>query len=258
MFIVWGKKAVFRKLGYVADFCTICRCAQPFLVRRIGMAGHIYYITAGEGELVGYDRTCQSCQTSYAADPARYQSMAKKLLPLPELMRQTFPGFAAVWADRLTLEEQVKSSPLLMTAEQRKSLLSEAFLALSPKVEKRFAATHMDKEVGFAALGAIGLLIAVPALTRAVAPDHAEEALFLAMAVGIALVIWQIAVSGRRFMRRDVLPPLVKSLSPLRPKNEEIAAILAELKSHGHKMGSKLKIADLLDGLRPERVVLAT
>lgn len=249
MFIVWGKKAVYRKLGYVADFCTICRRARPFLVRRIGMAGHVYYISAGEGELVGYDRTCQSCATSYPADPARYRSMAKKLAPLPELVAQTFPDFQAAWADRLALEEQVRSSPMLVPAEQRKSLLLESFLALSPKVERRFASTHLDKEVGFAVLGTIGLLVALPALTRAVAPDHAEEAVLLAMAVGIALVIWQIAVSGRRFMRRDVVPALVKSVSPLRPRKEEIAGILAELKSHGHKMGAKLKLTDLLEGL---------
>ena len=257
MFIVWGKKAVYKKLGYVADFCTICRCARPFLVRRIGMAGHVYYISAGEGELVGYDRTCQSCQTSYPADPARYQSMAKKPASLRDLVKQTFPGFADAWAARLALEEQVKSSPMLLAAGQRKDLLREAFLALSPKVEKRFAATHMDKEVGFAALGAIGLLVAVPALTRAVAPAHAEEAVLLAMAVGIALVIWQIAVSGRRFMRRDVVPALVRSLNPLRPKSEEITGILAELKLHGHKMGSKLKATDLLEGLGAGPVVLA-
>ncbi|SFU73147.1 hypothetical protein SAMN05216350_104222 [Polaromonas sp. YR568] len=257
MFIVWGKKAVYKKLGFVADFCTICRCAQPFLVRRIGMAGHVYYITVGEGELVGYDRTCQACGTSYTADAARYQSMAKKQAPLAELMRKTFPGFAAYWADRLSLEEKVKSSPMLLAAEERKSLLREAFLVLSPSVEKRFASTHMDKEVGFAVLATIGLLLAVPALTRVVAPDQAEVAVLVAMAAGIVLVIWQIAVSGRRFMRRDVVPLLAKSLNPLRPKKEEVTAILAELKTHGHKIGSKLKVADLLDGLKPARVVLA-
>lgn len=249
MFIVWGKKAVYRKLGYVADFCTICRRARSFLVRRIGMAGHVYYITAGEGELVGHDRTCQSCGTSYPADPARYRRMSKKLLALPEMVAQTFPDFQTAWADRLALEEQVRSSPMLVPAEQRKSLLLEAFLALSPMVEKRFASTQLDKEVGFAVLGTIGLLVALPALTRMVAPDHAEEAVLLALAVGIALVIWQLAVSGRRFMLRNVVPALAKSLNPLRPKKEEIAGILTELKSHGHKIGARLKLTDLLERL---------
>lgn len=177
--------------------------------------------------------------------------MAKKQAPLPELVAQTFPDFQTAWADRLALEEQVWSSPMLVPAEQRKSLLLESFLALSPKVEKRFASTQLDKEVGFAVLGTIGLLVALPALTRAVAPDQAEAALLVALGIGIVLVIWQIAVSGRRFMRRDVVPVLVKSLNPLRPRKEEIAGILAELKSHGHKMGAKLKLADLLQGLGP-------
>ena len=32
MFVVWGKKHVYRKLGYVADFCEICRGPKAFLM----------------------------------------------------------------------------------------------------------------------------------------------------------------------------------------------------------------------------------
>ena len=49
--------------------------------------------------------------------------------------------------------------------------------------------TQLAKEVGFAVLGTIGLLVALPALTRAVAPDQAEAALLVALGIGIVLVV---------------------------------------------------------------------
>jgi len=76
-FIVWGKKRVTRNLGYVADFCPLCREPKPFLLQRIGMAGHVYYISAGEGELVGFHRTCQTCKTAFTADPHKIGSKLK-------------------------------------------------------------------------------------------------------------------------------------------------------------------------------------
>ena len=92
MFIVWGKKTVYRKVGHVADFCPICRQARCFTLKRVGMAGHIYYLSAGQGELVGFERTCASCSTSVAAQPERYIAFAKKPASIEELKQTTFPG----------------------------------------------------------------------------------------------------------------------------------------------------------------------
>ena len=44
MFIIWGTKIVERKLGYVADFCSICRGARPFTVFKVVQVGHLYYL----------------------------------------------------------------------------------------------------------------------------------------------------------------------------------------------------------------------
>jgi hypothetical protein len=81
MFIVWGKKAVYRKIGFVADFCAMCRTVKPFEIKRIGMAGHVYYITSGEGELLGYQRTCLSCKTAVDTDPNGYTAIEKSSCP---------------------------------------------------------------------------------------------------------------------------------------------------------------------------------
>jgi hypothetical protein len=246
MFIVWGKKLVHRRVGYVADFCPICRTPKPFEVKRVGSASHVYYISAGEGELVGFERTCQECGTALQTEPTSYASIEKRALPFDELARRTFPTLDQVLHERLALEERIQRDPTSLTAEERRVLIRNPFLLLSPKVERRFASTHIDKEVGFSILGAIGLLIVGPGLAHAVAPDQADLSVLLFILLGFALVVWQIIASGRRFMKKEIVPVLAGSLRPLRPSEHEISAVLGELRQLRHKMGSKLRPVDLL------------
>jgi len=245
MFIVWGKKLVYRTLGHAADFCPLCRTIRPFELRRVCLAGHVYYITAGEGKLVGHERTCQTCDTAFEADPGRYTAISKRQTPLPELIKTSFPTITQVLGERLALEEKIKSTPMLLSAEERHLLIKSPFLLLSPKVEKRFASTHFDKEVGFAMLGAIALLTAGPALGKAIAPDSAEEAVLVSLALGVVLVGWQMALCGKRFMQRQIMPVLAGALRPLRPTESELKTVLTELKQLGHKVAKKLPITEL-------------
>lgn len=247
MFIVWGRKLVYRKLGHVADFCPICRCARPFQLMRVGSAGHIYYVTAGEGQLVGFERTCQKCATTLPADPDLYATVLKKPVPLTELARQTFPNLAVVLRDRLALESRIRHDLSSLSRDDRRALIKSPFTLLSPKVEKRFASTHLDKEIGLAFAAAIGLIAFGPGLVHKLLPELPTDLTVLAfIGASVLLVLWQLATAGRRFMQRQIIPVLSRSLQPLRPTKEELAAVLAELKTLGHKIGKKLKPADLL------------
>jgi hypothetical protein len=245
MFIVWGRKLVYRQVGHVADFCPICRAPRPFGLKRVGSAGHVYYISAGEGELVGYERTCRECGTAFQADPAVYASVSKQALPLAELAKLTFPNMDQVLRDRLALEERVRLAPALLTPQERHALIRSPFLLLSPKVEKRFASTHLDKEIGLSMAAALALLIFGGPLVHAAFPDSAELGVLISIVLGVALMVWQVAASGRRFMQRHVIPTLAMSLRPLKPTESELRAVLAELKQLKHKMATKLKLADL-------------
>lgn len=250
MFIFWGRKLVKRKLGYVADFCPICRTQRTFELQRIGSAGHVYYISIGEGSLVGHERSCQECGTAFGAEPTHYASVSKTNEPLPELERRTFPNYGEALKDRLELEKKVQTNPSLLSAEERHALIRSPFLLLSPKVENRFASTHIDKEVGLSIVGAFGLLIFGPGLIGAIAPDHKEISALVFLALGILLVAWQGMKSGRRFLQRQIVPGLAKTLAPLRPTEKEIKVVLDELSQIGHKIGRKFVIADLVEHLR--------
>lgn len=252
MFIVWGKKVVRRKLGHVADFCPICRVPQGFALTRVGVANHVYYVTSGDGELAGFERTCHECGTSMQAEPTQYASVAKKPLPLAELRRETFPQLEAAWRDRLELEARIRQAPRSLSAEERHALIRSPFLLLSPKVEKRFNENQIDKQTGLAMLGAVLLIAFGPALVEAVAPSVVDTAWLVFLAAGLGLIVWVGLGSGRRYMRREVIPQLAKALRPLRPTADEINAVLAEMKQLRHKMGSKLKVDDLIAYARAE------
>lgn len=142
--IVWGTKKVYRHLGYVADFCPICVKARPFVLERVGMAGHLYYITAGEGQLAGYQLNCLDCNILLNGDPQRYSAFVPKVEPIAELIKHTFPNMSEVQHPRLLLEHQIRTDLPSIAEDVRRHVMTEPFLLLSPKVVKYFAETHFE------------------------------------------------------------------------------------------------------------------
>ncbi|MET3139460.1 hypothetical protein AAKU61_003841 [Undibacterium sp. GrIS 1.2] len=246
MFIFWGRKAVFTKLGHVADFCSICRDQRSFLIQRVGSVGHLYYISFGEGELVGYQRTCQVCKTKSQTEPTKYASISKDDLPLDELTQKTYPNLEEVFRERTKLEERIRNAPHLLTKEERHAQIRQAFIQLSPKVEKRFSATHIDKEIALSIFGALALLVLGPSIMHSVLPDEDGIVLVTFVILGISLITWQIALAGGRFMERKIIPALAANLAPLQPKQSEIQSVADELKHMRHKIGSKINVEILI------------
>lgn len=253
MFIFWGRKIVRRSLGYVADFCPICRTQTPFELQRIGSAGHIYYISVGEGSLVGHELLCKECGNSVGIDPARYASVSKSFKSLQELEALTFPAYENVLKERLELERRVQTDLSSLSLEERHALIRSPFLFMSPKVEKRFASTHIDKEVGLSIAATLGLLLFGPGMVSAIAPDQKEVSVLVFLVLGALLVVWQGLKSGSRFFQRQIVPSLAKSLAPLSPTEKELKAVLDELRQVGHKIGKKFSVADLVEHLQAAR-----
>jgi hypothetical protein len=249
MFIVWGRKIVRRPIGYVADYCGICRDAKPFKLSRLGSAGHVYHISFGEGRLVGHERTCTSCGTFSEANVAAYATVSRAATSLDTLKQETYPGLDAAMAARRELDERIRTAPHLLTPDERLGLIRAPFNLLTRKVEKHFAATHLDAGIGLAFAGAIGLCIATISVGRALAPDNVDQLILIAMGIGAVLVIWQFIAAGKRFMRKEVLPTLAKSLAPLKPSEQEIDLALRDFRKAGHQIGSRLKATEILEAM---------
>jgi hypothetical protein len=240
MFIIWGRKIVRRKLGFVADFCPICRAVTAHRLGRIGSAGHVYYLSFGEGRLVGHERTCQHCKTTSITEESRYGTPEKKLAAVEMLVIKTFPTIRAHYADRLELENRIKLGPTHVTAEERSALIASPFLVLSQMVEERFARTQIDRYGALAIVGMVVLLLATSGIANRLAPDQLPEMVLTALVVGLALVVWQIAAGSKRYMSEEIVPRLATALRPLRPSPDEIRGVLADLTAHKHKLGKKV------------------
>jgi len=249
MFIVWGKQHVYRQLGHVADFCPLCRQLRSFRLRRVGLAGHVYYISLGCGALVGHERVCDECGGIFASDPERYASTSKRKLPLDELQALTMPDFRSRYAERLALEKKVLRGGRTLSAEERAALIREPFLLTAPLVEERLASVRLDRRFWLALLGLFIFPALFTALMEFLLPDDKELGLMIAVGAVLAWVVWVIATAGRYYVRREIVPKLVRALGPLVPSDNEIDQELRLLKAAGRKLGKTLKLADLRRGI---------
>ena len=142
--IIWGRKTVRTPLGYAADYCPICAGAEPFAITRLGSAGHLYFVSVGEGDLLGYTRTCMTCSIELDADPSRYASLSQVPMALSALRQATHPNLDEVYRDQLELDSQLRFNLKSLTAEERMALIIRPFMLLATRVSARFAKTSFD------------------------------------------------------------------------------------------------------------------
>lgn len=251
MFIVWGKKRVTTFLGYVADFCPICRSLQMFKIKRIGIAGHLYYVSFGEGELAGHIRTCAACNTDLNARPENYKELGKEELAPFQLASLTFPNWAQAYAARLAVEKELSSPFGKLPSHVRQALIREPFELLSPKVETRFASSQIDGRTTLAVL-AFFVLLGIATWISEKFPASSELLFSAAVISGLSTIGVAVYQIRERFFREKVIPQLSTSLRPLKPTAAELDAALNEMKSAGHKIGKKLKLKWLLGALQME------
>lgn len=258
MFIFWGTKTVIRKLGYVADFCPICREIQKFQLSRVGLASHVYGASFGEGKLVGHQKKCLHCGTELQTDPSIYKDVQKKLTGAgsTDLTANTFPNIRQHYSERLSLEEQLVKRPAGIDASTRAALIKEPFHLLAPVVEKRFGATHIDRYVGVALLLTIVGAFLVSKIFDAFFPqavEHQANAVLITFGIGIVATGVQGYKSAGRYLRKEIYPKLAHSLRPLKPNQTELEAAFAELKRMGFKLPKKARLKDILQELTSAR-----
>jgi hypothetical protein len=245
-FIVWGKKLVYKKWGYVADFCPICRVPRVFEIKRIGVARHIYYLSYGEGELAGFVRNCCECSLALDTNPGNYKEICKDRRPFDELLTQTFPNLAQANERALALEERIKNAPESLTHDERRKFVRNSMLLISPQVDKRYASIHFDIQAIITLIGVITAVYAEAEILQRIAPDYLNEIILLCAGLGLALVIWQVSLSNLRFIKKKIAPALAKNLRPLRPTSQDIQSGLGDLAKMGLKLGLKLDARDLM------------
>ena len=249
--IVWGTKVTTRRMGYVAEFCPICRGVRPLQVDSVNSVGHLYFIPLGRGKVVCYRGRCADCGLLREVDPLAYLSFAGTSGgSIQALVAETFPGLADVYAERLAFEDKLRERLGSLSGDERTASILEPFEAIAPMVEGR-TAVEFDRKSGWGC----ALTFIVPSCflvaAAAVRSAHLQSVLLIASAVafglGTVVTAFFLATGPSRYIRERVLPMLVRSLRPLKPTEAELAQALDKMAGVSLKVGRKLKPQQILD-----------
>ena len=250
MIFIWGKKLVRHSIGYVADFCPVCRDLRRFEVKRLGMASHFYYIPLGEGALLGHVRTCAECGIDLNARPEVYKQVARGRDGAAELAAQTRPDWQQVHAQRLALERDIATSADKLPPELRKALIREPFELLAPRVEDRFSRSQFEWRTAAAVVALVVLIVIAAKLANAY-PSQFEWFYGAAFVLGIGGIVWQLMGVKKRYLASKVYPVIAKSLRPIRPTTAELEAAAQEMRAGGHKLGKFMDVSALARAMSP-------
>ncbi len=245
MLILWGTRQQQHKLGFVAEFCPVCRKITPFHVSAIRTVSHLYGVAVGSAQALGHTGNCEACGTRIALNAADYRGFSREAgSDVEALIQQTFPEIRARRGQRLELAECLRTGTLYPA--ERALLLAEAFEIFAHLTEANFSdATQIRGRGAWCGLGTIVLCVglgwAASNLTDSTHQDYAMLAVFtIAVFGGLASLIL-LATEPRRSFARKILPNFAAMLRPLRPSREEIADLLARLKQARLKLGKRLK-----------------
>jgi hypothetical protein len=214
-----GNSLVSKKVGYVAEFCPICRRAMPHRVERINSVNNLQALFFRPGEQVGHLGKCQGCRLPSILDLDRYQSLAPKLSPdFLTLIAETFPNLESHHHDRLELERQIQSDPLTIPPQTRAMLIDEPFHLLSrDRPAQRLAIALADRNQWIKAiLGAIVCLLIA----------NSNRPIGFGLFAIVAVVYTTLK---NQHQQRAALGRLGSALHPLQPSPEELATALERM-----------------------------
>jgi hypothetical protein len=249
MFIVWGRRVYRRRIGYVADFCPMCREPQTFLLKSVKAYRHVYYVPVGETDS-GFERVCQGCNITFFGTPKFYKAAKKKPSNVQDLVRSSFPSLNEVYGDRLRIEDTVRKDPSRLPQNLRAALLRQPFSIVSPLVQARFRQqVRLDRHT----LGAFVLMIVGTLIAGGIADMmHSDDVGTILLAVGglgTLYFLWTMLSEPWRYVKRFITPRLAKALSPLQPTEAEMAAILADLKKSKQRLGRHLSAPRIMKAI---------
>ncbi len=219
-----------KRLGWVAEFCAICRELRPTELRtaiavRGGTESSVRGLTCGD---CGFERWTQSWVYT-AAVPDTQDG-------LEDLIRRTNPNVRQLYAARLELEELVKDGNL--DDEDRRLALREPVELLAPGIND----PPGDVWLGYCIMAGFGIFL-VFLIASAFAPRSAIWvsvtgltsllAALGAMLLGILFIPFRKPLWRKRYLRKHAYPMLARALRPLNPDPAELRSMIEGMRSLG-------------------------
>jgi hypothetical protein len=243
--IFWGTKAVRDRLGFVADYCPVCRTMRAFSLQRHGEASHVQYISIpGEDRLVGYTRICMTCEGLFPAAPDPYSSLSPTL-DEPEALRvRTFPDYHEEYAVQLALDRKMPSQ---LSPQDRHDRIHDPALSIAVAAEQRKGNMRMDRHAWLALAFLLSAFV-VPGLLShlpGVGEEKAARWTVSWMMLGFLVMFASLGTSGGRATVKWATAHLVHALAPLRPTDAELSALVEGLRQKRLWLGDRLKVRAL-------------
>ena len=222
MFVVWGTKLLHKASGTTTLFCPICRTIATCQVSRAVEHRHLYFKAMGKGKAVLDTAICEKCTCEF---PGEVGSFGNPGLNSNDAMRR-----------RQELETRVRSGKL--SAEERKALLVEPFVAMEYTHRRRLRYSSQTSIVSVLVLAtivlafvALVLWVQLPGATPRERPASLQWATgtSITFVIALAVTVWYSVSNHRRRSVRHELPAVAGSLAALKPTLTELEAILAQL-----------------------------
>jgi hypothetical protein len=235
------------RLGFVADFCPICRAIRPFRLSETGRGKTVAGLESGRKDVDAHYIQCLECGVFLWTKDSNYSYVAEAYQPdLDLLVETTNLPLRFAYADRLKLEDQLKKGAARLSPEGRSALLMEPLTALASTVEKRFTDFgRLDTPSALACGGTVavagGLFFYSSRYLGGSAQDRGLVIAGIAFALGIAYSLLQWQLAPARFVKTQVAPMAARALKPLGPSRKELEDCLAECRQMGLRIGKVLK-----------------
>ena len=246
MFIVWGTKIKRKVLGRVADFCPICHKARAHVLRRIGEASHVYYISFGQGTLLGHETECETCHVRRETEEQQYAAISRdKFGDVNALLAETHPDFERYFAERLAREAKLAAGTL--SDEEREEMLWEPFVLIGSMLEANRAepeSSPLARKIGWTTLAVGAVLVAAAIYRPRPTPETYENflvALAAVLAIGLVASFALMFFRSPWFMKHRVRPMLVRALLPLKPTLAELEETIDSCRQSELRIGKKIK-----------------
>lgn len=248
MIIVWGKKKEVKYLGFVADYCVICRQIQPFYVKELGMVSHVYWIAHGDAEVVGHIGTCADCRVPMGVNPQTYKEFSPDCdSGIERLIADTYPAIREALHERFEVYEKAKRYVSTSSENTRMSVILEPFQLLAPLVEEKFG-RNMALSPAATVSGILTVFAPIFLLSFWSATERYIGLILSGTSIVLGIIITRhLQVQWREgFFRRSILPKLGHSLRELNPRIQEVECALEICDTQGLKIGTKLKAEEVL------------
>jgi cytochrome c oxidase subunit IV len=216
-----------KLLGYVAEYCTVCRDIVPARLLRIPRPGAQVIPRPTEDVFC-----CTACEHTVATEAHRYRSFANAAdEPLEKLVAQTHPDLPEVMAPRIFHERAAivgEDQSIDRRAWMQESLRTLAYVPNVCADKAMRHATLVSVLVGGSlfVVGSCVWSMNSVTMTDQRAIRWSLLVLFVPIGVTIAIYLATRALRIRRTARAILTRMLARSLRPLRPTEAELKELL--------------------------------